>query len=106
IEINPRMQTSLSEMSVEGAAITETIQQLTKIAEVSAELFRRYGRILPAFPSWFLTGHQGGRTQTGLTNFPDKLFLFAIIVQSMVRRIRLTGQLFEEILRTLVRLVA
>src|SRR5580704_191746 len=64
IEVDPHVQTGVSEMSVQGAAVTIALHQFAEIAQIAAELFRSNGGIFPTLPAGRLPRHVGDGSQS------------------------------------------
>lgn len=50
IEIDASVYAALTEVTVEMALITVTIEERTQLAQISAELLGRHGRVFPTLP--------------------------------------------------------
>jgi len=61
----------MPEVSVEGARITVLIHQGADIAQIAAEFFGSYCRIVPSFPLRYRTRREGGCPRPGLAQLPD-----------------------------------
>ena len=71
IEVDAHVHAALAVVAVERAAVTEFVHQLGERAQIVAELCRRHGRILPAFPAVRLAGHKHHRAQRRLAHVPN-----------------------------------
>ena len=77
VEVEARVHAGVAEMSVERAFVIEGGHHFAEVAEIGAEFFGSDGGILPTFPVQRFAGDVRGRAQTGLTDFPDALGLWA-----------------------------
>src|SRR5205085_7442552 len=78
IEIDTRMETTLSEMAVEIPVVFVAIKKLPEMAQIIAQFFRRHRRIFPSFPCRFLAWHKCSCAKSRFTNSPDLFLVFLI----------------------------
>src|SRR6185437_7590273 len=92
IKIHAAVDAALAKMTVKRWIVAVLVVQLPELAQVVADLFRRYRGILPSWPGIRFAGHKGGGAQPGFANLPDVVLLFFIHEQFHAGRV---GALFE-----------
>src|SRR5579884_1202999 len=86
IEGNPSVHAALTEVSVQRAGVMELVVERLEIAQISAQLFRRDRRILPALPCDVLAGYECRSSKPGFTDLPNETLLVRVVVQLHRRR--------------------
>src|SRR5438477_8566689 len=79
IEVDARMDATLSEVSVEAAEVAVFVEELLQIAQVTAKPMRRHGGIFPAFPVFFEARNMGRCAEARFAHMPNAFFLRGII---------------------------
>ena len=79
IERQPGVQTAVAEMAVERADIIVFVHQLFELAQISAELIGRHGRIFPAFVVVRFARDARGRAQPLFAKMPDDSLLLRVV---------------------------
>src|SRR5690242_4391477 len=79
IEIDSRMKTALTEMSVQRTMIVVTIEQRPELTQIVADLILRHSGVFPSFPGVGLAGNSGSRAKPQFTHPPNEMFLLRII---------------------------
>src|SRR5579864_5596456 len=91
------MDAALAKMTVKRRIVAVLVVQLPELAQVVADIFRRYRGILPSWPGIRFAGNEGGRPQAGFANLPDVVLLFFIHEQLHAGRV---GALFKIVHQT------
>src|SRR5579864_6827649 len=76
------MDATLPKMSVKCRVVVVFVVEGAQVAKITAQLFRRDGRIFPSFPGIRLAGNKCGGTKSGFTHLPDVLRICQVSEQS------------------------
>src|SRR5438067_4410313 len=79
IEVDARMDATLSEVSIETAKVAVFVEKPLQIAQVTAKPMRRHGGIFPAFPVFFEARNMGRCAEARFAHMPNAFFLRGII---------------------------
>src|SRR3954464_6443708 len=71
VEAHAAMHATLAKVSVERGVVLVFVVECAQLAKISAELFRRHSRVLPAFPCVGFAGNKSGDAQPGLAHLPN-----------------------------------
>ncbi len=79
IEVDPRVDTPLAEVSIQGAVVAVLLEELAEVDEVILELVGMDGRVLPPLPGVLVAGDPRGCAEARLPHFPQVLLLGLVV---------------------------
>src|SRR5438876_6510826 len=78
------MNATLAEVPIKSAHIVVTVEELSQVTQVNADMFWRHSRIFPTFPILGFARNVSRCAQSRLTHMPDA-FLFLDVIEKLHR---------------------